>query len=95
MELYGESALLRSMVVHPAYRNRHIAGDLVKLLEQKAISQGITAIYLLTETAENYFTKKGYEKISRKVVPAELLASTEFSHVCPASATVMRKQLID
>jgi amino-acid N-acetyltransferase len=93
MELYGASALLRSMVVHPAYRNRRIAEDLVKLLEQKAISKGIGSIYLLTETAENYFKKKGYEKVTRQDVPAALFASTEFSHVCPASATVMKKQL--
>jgi amino-acid N-acetyltransferase len=94
MQLYGAYALLRSMVVHPAYRNRRIAEDLVKLLEQKAFALGISFIYLLTETAESYFKKKGYERVTRQEVPAELLASSEFSHVCPISAMVMRKQLI-
>jgi amino-acid N-acetyltransferase len=94
MDRYGSFALLRSMVVHPAYRNRQIAEKLVAMLEEKAIISGLKAMYLLTETAENYFAKKGYEIVERKLVPQDLLKSTEFSHVCPVSAIVMKKQLI-
>jgi amino-acid N-acetyltransferase len=93
MERYGHYGLLRSMVVHPDYRNKQIAEKLVQLLEQTASGSGITTMYLLTETAENYFVKKNYQVITREEVPQALFQSSEFSHVCPVSATVMRKDL--
>lgn len=93
MERYSPFGLLRSMVVHPDHRNQHIAGKLVQLLEQKAGSAGIATIYLLTETAENYFSKRSYQVITRDEVPPALFQSSEFSHVCPVSATVMKKDL--
>ena len=93
LERYGHYGLLRSMVVHPNYRNRQIAATLVKMLEEQAASSGITAIYLLTETANKYFSNKGYNTITREEVPNEVKQSSEFSHVCPVSAVVMRKQL--
>lgn len=93
MEQFNEYALLRSMVVHPAYRNRQIAESLVQQLERAAIAQGIAAMYLLTETAAKYFEKKGYNYVDRSDVPGVLKQSSEFSHVCPVSATVMMKEL--
>lgn len=93
MERYGHYGLLRSMVVHPDYRNKHIAETLVAQLEQEAGATGITEMYLLTETADKYFSKKGYDIITRDEVPAVLKQSSEFSHVCPASAIVMKKKL--
>lgn len=92
MEHYGEYGLLRSMAVHPDFRNQHIAADLVDTLEQRAAAAGIKAIYLLTETAAGYFIKKGFSTIQREAVPDAVKASSEFSHVCPVSATVMVKQ---
>ena len=92
MELYGEYGLLRSMVVHPDFRNKQIAADLVQTLEQRATAAGIKALYLLTETAAIYFNKKGFSTIQREEVPDVVKASSEFSHVCPVSATVMVKQ---
>ena len=93
MERYAHYGLLRSMVVHPDYRNRLIADKLVQALEQKAAISGITAMYLLTETAEQYFSKRNYQVITRSEVPQALFQSSEFSHVCPVSATVMKKDL--
>jgi amino-acid N-acetyltransferase len=81
------------MVVHPEYRNKQIAKKLVQLLEQKAASSGIITMYLLTETAEKYFSRNNYQLITRKEVPEPLFRSSEFSHVCPVSATVMKKEL--
>ena len=94
MEGYGSYGLLRSMVVHPDHRNRQIAEKLVQQLEQRARDSGITTIYLLTETAETYFNKRGYVLTTRDDVPQVLLQSSEFSHVCPVSATVMKKDLV-
>jgi amino-acid N-acetyltransferase len=94
MEKYNEYGLLRSMVVHPDFRNLHIAAELVNTLEQRATASGIKALYLLTETAAGYFSKKGFSVVQREDVPDAVKVSSEFSHVCPVSATVMVKQIL-
>jgi amino-acid N-acetyltransferase len=93
LERYDNYGLLRSLVVNRVHRNRNIAAALLQETENKAAVQGIETIYLLTETAPDYFGKKGYEKIEREDVPAAVQRSSEFSHVCPVSAIVMKKRV--
>jgi amino-acid N-acetyltransferase len=93
LELYGDCGLLRSMVVDKEHRNKNIASQLVQELETHAIANAVTCVYLLTETAPQYFERKGYERITREEVPNQLRSSSEFSHVCPVSAIVMKKPL--
>ena len=93
LELYGNYGLLRSMVVGKAHRNRNIASQLLQVLEQYAKDKGSNAIYLLTETASQYFERKNYRQVSREDVPNELQGSSEFSHVCPVTAVVMKKAI--
>jgi amino-acid N-acetyltransferase len=93
MELYGNCGLLRSMVVDKEHRNKKIASGLVQQLETEARVKGIDCMYLLTETALQYFERKGYQKITRDEVPRSLQTSSEFSHICPVSAIVMKKEL--
>lgn len=92
LEQYEQYGLLRSMIVNKAYRNRNIASQLVQALEKHAAALEINVIYLLTETAPLYFERKGYQRIAREEVPEAIKASSEFSHVCPVSAIVMKKQ---
>lgn len=93
LEIYGNYGLLRSMVVNKDHRNKNIASQLVKELEQYATMRGNISMYLLTETASHYFERKDYQQINRDEVPTALQGSSEFSHVCPVSAIVMRKIL--
>lgn len=94
LETHGEFGLLRSMVVDSNYRNRGIATILVNRLETQASQMGFRSMYLLTETAVEYFRRKGYMSISRDEVPAEIKTSSEFSNVCPVSAEVMIKPIL-
>lgn len=94
LEQYGPFGLLRSMVVKAPYRNQHIATRLVQQVEQTASMQGMTSIYLLTETARHYFEKKGYNIVERDRVPRPITGSTEYSHLCPVSAVVMKKDIV-
>ncbi len=94
LEIYGNYALLRSLVVDKKFRNQGIADQLLLDIESKARERNLQQIYLLTETAPIYFEKKGYQRISREEVPLEVQKSSEFSHVCPQSAVVMTKKLI-
>lgn len=93
LEIYGDYALLRSLAVDNNFRNQGIADKLLQHIEELAAAKSLKAIYLLTETAPEYFTRKGYHKITRDDVPAEVQQSSEFSHVCPQSAIVMRKPI--
>lgn len=90
LEYYGDKALLRSLAVSQAMRSqslgKQIVADLVQLVKEKDIKE----IYLLTLTAYYFFLKLGFTEINRDEVPQEIKSSTEFSHVCPASARVMR-----
>jgi len=93
LETYGNYGLLRSLVVHPNSRNQNIAGKLVAQLEKLALAKDLKSIFLLTETAQDYFSRKGYQAISRAEMPSEVQQSSEFSHVCPQSAIAMKKDL--
>lgn len=91
LEIYGHYGLLRSLTVKADYRGQGIADKLLQQIAALSSLNQLSALYLLTETAPGYFEKKGYKKITRADVPVELQQSSEFSHVCPQSATVMKK----
>ena len=93
LETYGSSGLLRSLVVAPEARGSGLGGRLVDALEDAARSSGVRRLVLLTQTAETFFSHRGYAVIDRADAPAELHDSTEFRSLCPASATCMSKHL--
>jgi amino-acid N-acetyltransferase len=93
VEVYGNYGLLRSLVVHPEHRGEGIAANLLAQIDLISKQNGLLELYLLTETAPVYFEQKGFTKITRDDVPAVVQQSSEFSHVCPASAIVMKKSI--
>lgn len=93
LEPYGQHALLRSMAVHKDFRNQGLATRLVERLLNYAYKQDIKSIYLITNTAELYFEKKGFIKTDRSAVPAVVLQSREFNGLCPASSVIMYRLL--
>lgn len=92
-EIYGTNALLRSVAVKPEFRNQGIADKLLQEVESMALLNKLKVICLLTETAPEYFSRKGYTAILRGDIPEEVKQSSEFSHVCPVSAIVMKKEI--
>jgi amino-acid N-acetyltransferase len=93
LELYGDEALLRSLAVKENQRGKELGKIIVDDLINQARQKNIKTIFLLTETAKDFFTKKGFKTISRDAAPEHMRASSEFSHVCPASAVCMVYQL--
>jgi amino-acid N-acetyltransferase len=93
LELYGESALLRSAAVDESWRGSGVGKVLVDRALDLARERGVEDVYLLTTTAEDYFPKFGFACVSRDSVAEGIRASVEFQTACPASATVMRKTL--
>lgn len=93
VEIYTKYGLLRSLAVHPEHRGAGIAGKLLSRLESLNKQKGLSELYLLTETAPVYFEQKQFIRITRDDVPEAVKQSSEFSHVCPVSAIVMKKKL--
>ena len=93
LERYGSAGLLRSAVVSPALRSTGLGRRLVTHLLDRARATGITEIYLLTTTADGYFPRFDFERITRANVPDRVKASAEFQGACPDSAIVMRRVL--
>ena len=75
----------------PAARGAGVGVALVERLLGHAREHDIRAIYLLTTTAERYFPRFGFDRITRDDVPEAVKTSVEFRDACPASAAVMRK----
>lgn len=94
LEVYGRNGLMRSVVVNSDYRNQGIATQMVEKIIEAAINKELAKLFLLTETAREYFLNKGFEIIGRELVPPPVMRSSEFSTVCPVTATVMLKTLI-
>lgn len=93
LELYGPVALLRSLAVLPQYRNYCLGKALVAHAESHAASLGVQQLFLLTTTAEAYFSKLGYSAASREDAPLPIKATAQFSGLCPASSLFMSKHL--
>jgi amino-acid N-acetyltransferase len=89
----GPAALLRSVVVDASLHGRGIGRELVERATERAMSSGVTTLYLLTTTAEPYFGRLGYQAIERAEVPAAISNTHEFTTACPSSATVMMKSI--
>lgn len=85
----GEHALLRSVAVDPTWRGKGLGQSLVARAIAVAESRGVSALYLLTTTAEGYFPTFGFVPTAREAVPEDLRATAEFQGACPASAAVM------
>lgn len=93
VERYGDVGLLRSAVVVESERGQGYGAAAVRELEAAARDAGVSELYLLTTTAERFFTDLGYEAVDRESIPSALDASAEVSDLCPDSATVMRRSL--
>jgi amino-acid N-acetyltransferase len=93
LEIYGESALLRSLVVRAAARTQGLGSALVLHAEEYAAAHHVRALYLLTTTAEPYFERRGYRRIDRFQAPPSIQSTREFASLCPSSSAFMIKRL--
>lgn len=93
LEIFGEDALLRSLVVAEGMRERGLGKDLVAAAEALATSEGVRRVFLLTDTAAGFFSALGYTSSDRGLAPAPVRASRQFSELCPATAAFMVKNL--
>jgi amino-acid N-acetyltransferase len=91
LEVYADGGLLRSVAVEADRRGTGLGAHLTAAAIADAQRRALPALYLLTTTAEHFFPRFGFERITRDDVPASVQASIEFREACPASAIVMRR----
>jgi amino-acid N-acetyltransferase len=93
LEVYGESALLRSAAVQEDWRGSGIGRALVSGIIELARNCGVSDVYLLTTTAEHYFPKFGFVEVDRAIAAQSIRASAEFQGACPDTAVLMRRRV--
>jgi len=89
LELYGSAALLRSVSVSPALQRKGLGQRLTIAALALARERGVSQVFLLTETAREFFPRFGFRTVERADVPPAVKQSVEFTTACPDSALVM------
>lgn len=93
LERYGESALLRSLVVAPAEQGRGLGRALTLQALARARAASVRRVFLLTTSAAGFFPRFGFAVVGRDAVDPAVRASAEFQGDCCASAVAMRLTL--
>ena len=93
LEGSGPDLLLRSMVVCETRRGEGLGKAVLSELERYAISQGAVRLHLLTQSAAGFFAANGYELLDKGEAPVVISQTAQFKHLCPASASYLRKTL--
>ena len=93
LEVFGTDALLRSLAVQRDYRGHGCGALLLQAAETHAQQSGIRNLYLLTETAEEYFSRRGFASVERSLAPVAISSTRQFGELCPADAVFMHKPL--
>ena len=93
IEPLDDAVLLRSVVVAPAWRRSGLGGRVVDALEARARESGCEQVWLLTDSAADWFAARGYERREREQAPPGVRAHAQFRELCPASAALMCRRL--
>lgn len=93
LEIYGTKGLLRSLSIDDSLKGKGWGRYINQQVEAIAQKEGIQELYLVTNTAEHFFSKLGYRAINRSEVAAEVAVSGQFNGICPSSAAIMVKAL--
>jgi amino-acid N-acetyltransferase len=93
IEPFGTDGLLRSVVVTPSSRGTGLGRTLVGAAEGAARELGIRDLYLLTETAVDWFPRLGYEPLARDAAPVAIAGSVEFTVSCKDTGVLMHRRL--
>ncbi len=90
-EVHGCAGLFRSFAVDPGHCGQGIGAQLYRLVVAHARSAGVREGYLLTDTAEGFFAKFGFQRVTRDAVPRAIRETEQFRIQClPASVCMSR-----
>lgn len=93
LEPCGSAGLLRSLAVTSLHRGKGLGCQLVARAEEHARMLRLEALFLLTTTAEGFFSALDYQVINRAAAPFPIQQTSEFSTICPSNSVCMFKRL--
>ncbi|MBK9036056.1 MAG: GNAT family N-acetyltransferase [Myxococcales bacterium] len=94
LEVLGEDAILRDLAVSPQTRGQGLGWILADVVVQWARYRGVRRIYLLTETASDFFAAKlGFRVVDRSTVSPDVAATTTFQRSTDSKFVAMRLDL--
>lgn len=93
LECYGAEALLRSVVVIDTHRGMGLGRAISEAALRKAATCDARRVWLLTNTAADFFEKLGFTPCDRSAAPAAIKATREFSTLCPDTAALLCRPL--
>ncbi|MDX2009312.1 MAG: HAD-IA family hydrolase [Myxococcaceae bacterium] len=86
LEVHGADGLLRSVAVAADLQRTGLGSVLVEERLAEARKLGLEHVSLLTTTAADWFSRRGFVRRPREAASTGLQASVEFSTACPSSA---------
>jgi N-acetylglutamate synthase-like GNAT family acetyltransferase len=97
LDVLGDDAVLRALAVDPDFRGAGYGWMLADMAVGQARWRGVRRIYLLTESASDFFAAKfGFRVVDRSTLSKPVAASETFaatSNKAPAGQVAMRLDL--
>jgi UDP-N-acetylmuramate: L-alanyl-gamma-D-glutamyl-meso-diaminopimelate ligase len=94
LEVLGDDAILRALSVNPKFRGAGYGWMLADMAVSQARWRGVRRIYLLTETASDFFAAKfGFRVVDRSTLSKQVAASETFTQPALAQQVAMRLDL--
>jgi len=93
LEKYATTGFLRSIAVSSMHRGCGYGYAIFNSLMKNANQSGISSVFLLTETAEQYFTNLGFTVVERENAPDIVKQTNQYRGLCPDSALVMCREI--
>jgi len=82
LEVHGDDAILHSLAVDKQYRGAGYGWMLADMAVSQARWRGVRRIYLLTESASDFFAAKfGFRVVDRSTLSKPVAASSTFAHI--------------
>jgi UDP-N-acetylmuramate: L-alanyl-gamma-D-glutamyl-meso-diaminopimelate ligase len=94
LEVLGDDAILRALAVDPKYRGAGYGWMLADMAVNHARWRGVRRIYLLTDTASDFFAAKfGFRVVDRSTLSKQVAASETFTRPSAGQQVAMRLDL--
>ncbi len=92
-EIYGEEALLRSLIVTDEARGRGFGGAILARICRRAFDEGAGRAHVLTMSAGKWFEEKGFSVVERSRAPSAILSTRQARSLCPSSASLLVRKI--
>jgi len=94
LEVLGDDAILRALAVDPRFRGAGYGWMLADTAVNHARWRGVRRIYLLTESASDFFAAKfGFRVVDRSTISKQVVGNEPFSRPASAQLVAMRLDL--